>query len=368
MISRKYSKRDKRYFWGFDIRLNGQRIRDYCYEDRKTAEKVLLDLKYGPRRGTTPEEDPKPRFKELIEIKLAGIKRPNELTRSRRVLYRLLDILESEDATVEEVSYKHLKKFRDIRRTEVSESSVNRELNIISSVLHRAAIEFEELEHYNPPRIPMFPKSKKRRERILDDNERSRLLSWLQAPKAQGEHGQTAAARNRVGDILEFALLTGLRHSEILQLKWQNIDTSGQSMTVYGGKTDSTRYLPVTNRLFEIITRQKKRDQFIFNQGGQITPKFYTMLKRACNAVGIAYGARVPNGFVLHSARHTFVTRLLQAGVDLATVQSLSGHSDRTMALHYAHATEQSKRDAMNKLVMKEDNNEIQVAAKTNKR
>jgi len=355
MISRKFSKRDKRYFWGFDIRLNGQRIRDYCYEDRKTAEKVLLDLKYGPRRGSTEVEATRPMLKDLITAKLATIKRKNEHSRSSRVLSRFLGIFETDDVTVEEVTYKHLKQFVAIRATEVSEESVNRELNIISATLRRAATEFEELESYLPPKIPRFPKSKRRRERILNDTERSELLEWLQRVKQPGEHGQTTEARNRVGDILEFALLTGLRHSEILQLRWQNIDTSGRSITVYGSKTDQTRYLPLTDSLFAIITRQKKRDQFIFNQGGQITPKFYAMLKRACEAVGIAYGSNVPNGFVLHSARHTFVTRLLQAGVDLATVQSLSGHSDRTMALHYAHATEQSKRDAMSKLEMKND-------------
>ena len=49
---------------------------------------------------------------------------------------------------------------------------------------------------------------------------------------------------------------------------------------------------------------------------------------------------------VLHDARHTATTRLRQAGLDLATIQSVTGHSDKTMVLYYSHATLASRERA----------------------
>jgi integrase len=74
----------------------------------------------------------------------------------------------------------------------------------------------------------------------------------------------------------------------------------------------------------------------------------------------VDYGSAVVGGFVLHDARHTAVTRMLQAGHDLATVGDVVGHSKDTMTLSYAHSTLDSKRRAVNSLGSKKsgvDNN-----------
>lgn len=51
-------------------------------------------------------------------------------------------------------------------------------------------------------------------------------------------------------------------------------------------------------------------------------------------------------GFITHDARHTAVTRMLQAGVDLSTVGAITGHSDANLVLHYSHATRESRKKA----------------------
>jgi integrase len=51
--------------------------------------------------------------------------------------------------------------------------------------------------------------------------------------------------------------------------------------------------------------------------------------------------------FHFHDLRHTFATRLVDAGVSITVLAELLGHSDIRMTKRYAHATEKSKRDAV---------------------
>jgi integrase len=357
VISRRYSKRDKRHYWGFDIRLGGTRIRDFVYDDRESAERVMLNLKYGPRRERTanrPNTEQEPHLlSHLIQSRLTNCKDIKERIRSERVLTTLVKIIgRGEQCLITEVTYKHLKEYVTLRKSEgLQDSSINRELNIISATLRRASTEFEDLGGFIPPRMPRPPKSKARREKIISSDETNKLLSWLRRPKDTNERDhRKVVARLRVADIVEFALLSGLRHGEIRHLQWTDLDLDGKSFRVFATKTQTSRTLPLTDRILAIFNRQLRKGPYIFGQGVNLHMKFYRILRRACEATGIEYGSESRTGFVLHSARHTFVTRLLQAGVDLATVQSLSGHSDRTMALHYAHATDKSKLEAMKHL------------------
>ena len=83
--------------------------------------------------------------------------------------------------------------------------------------------------------------------------------------------------------------------------------------------------------------------------GGEVT-HYYNIMREACEAVGVTYGRNVVGGFVTHDARHTAVTRMLQAGRDLATIGSITGHADKTLILHYGHASTESRDQAMDVL------------------
>lgn len=70
-------------------------------------------------------------------------------------------------------------------------------------------------------------------------------------------------------------------------------------------------------------------------------------LRWACSELDIPYGRGVPGGLVSHDTRHTATSIMWQEGIDLATVMAITGHSARTMALHYAHAIHASKQKAV---------------------
>jgi integrase len=85
--------------------------------------------------------------------------------------------------------------------------------------------------------------------------------------------------------------------------------------------------------------KQVSEDPYVFSKSGDTNPNFYTIIKRACEKLGIPYGRNVEGGLVLHNAWHTVVTSLLHAGVDLSTIGSITGHTDKSLILYYGHAT-----------------------------
>jgi integrase len=88
----------------------------------------------------------------------------------------------------------------------------------------------------------------------------------------------------------------------------------------------------------------------VFSRSGNISPKFYRILQEACKCAGVPYGRKNPNGLVLHDARHTATTHLLENNVSPKTVQEWMGWSDKAFVLYYSHATKQSREKAGNSL------------------
>ncbi|MGB3728954.1 MAG: site-specific integrase, partial [Thermodesulfobacteriota bacterium] len=68
-----------------------------------------------------------------------------------------------------------------------------------------------------------------------------------------------------------------------------------------------------------------------------------TAFENACKRAGI-------KNLRFHDLRHTFATRLVLAGVDLATVSKLLGHSSIQMTMRYAHPTPEALKNAVSKL------------------
>lgn len=105
------------------------------------------------------------------------------------------------------------------------------------------------------------------------------------------------------------------------------------------------------NPTTETILRERQTlgtfGEFVFSRTGNSVTKYHEILSDASQKVGINYGANVRGGFITHDARHTAVTRMLQAGVDLSTVGAITGHSDANLILHYSHATRESHKNAI---------------------
>ncbi len=224
-------------------------------------------------------------------------------------------------------------------------------------MLHAAPDYYPDLGNWGVPKIPRPRRSKRRRERVISAAEVTRVLTWLYSPRRDDETEAQAAQRRNVGHIFRTALLTGARKGELCKLRWDHVDWGTMVMQIVETKTEhraeqTVRYLKITDTLAEILQERigESRGVYVFTrEGGEVT-HYYQIFAEACRAVGIAYGREIPGGFVTHDARHTAVTRMLQAGRDLAIIGSITGHKDKTLILHYGHASTESRDKAMDVL------------------
>ncbi|HEX7330379.1 MAG TPA: site-specific integrase [Pyrinomonadaceae bacterium] len=355
----KYDSKQKRYWsWGFDIRLSDRRRkREAGFLSQAEVEAVLARIRLAERDQRYGFVTPAvaPTVRELADKHVTKLTSHKEQVRARRVLKTLCEEI-PETLKVNELLTTHLEKFVERRQYEgQAPSSVDRELNIISSALNSAADYYpQELHNWNTPKIPRPKHSKRRRERVIKAAEVAKLLTWLYSPQRHDERDARAANRRNVGHVFRCALLTGARKGELCKLRWDQVDWGAMVIQIVGTKTEkraqqTVRYLKITPPIAEILNERLalSRGGYVFTRAGGEVTDYYEIMGEAKDALGLAYGKDVIGGFVTHDARHTAVTRMLQAGCDLATIGSITGHKDKTLVLRYAHASNESRGHAM---------------------
>jgi len=258
------------------------------------------------------------------------------------------------DLKLNELASSHIRLYIDARAKTVKASSVNRETTIIASALHSARIDFPEVESWVCPPIPRPKVSRSRRERLITQEEVIKLLTRLLSARRADETAVAAQNRRTVGQAFQMTLLTGARIGEITALRWDRIDVAAKMLQIVGTKTrfhstKMVRYLEITPTIKMILLERKEisRWEYVFCRTGNSITDYHKILSEAAEQCGITYGKFKRGGFITHDARHTAVTRMLQAGVDLSTIGSITGHSDANLILHYSHATRESRKQAV---------------------
>lgn len=143
--------------------------------------------------------------------------------------------------------------------------------------------------------------------------------------------------------MLELLYATGIRVSELINLKFVNLELQDDFIRVMG-KGSKERIIPISNiskkYLIEYIeiyrkTLLKSKDSeylFINNQGNVISRVgFFKIIKKLCLENNISKNVSP------HILRHSFATHLLAHGADLRVIQELLGHSDISTTQIYAH-------------------------------
>lgn len=147
--------------------------------------------------------------------------------------------------------------------------------------------------------------------------------------------------------VLMTLYATGLRRAELTRLKVADIDTARMVIHVRGGKGRKDRDVMLSPKLLEELRRywrslKRKPRTWLFPggrwHGRTETPMTDKVVWYACEQAAKRAGLDKP--VHPHTLRHSFATHLLEAGVDLRTIQLLLGHSDlkaTTVYLHLSH-------------------------------
>ena len=140
------------------------------------------------------------------------------------------------------------------------------------------------------------------------------------------------ASADHLKPIILTALYTGLRKSDILNLKWEDIKGDKIIVTVKdcaheGGKIHFVDLFPA---LKEIIDSQPKKSPYIFTYKGERIKDIKTAWHTAIKNANVPY-------VNFHTLRHTTATWILRETGNLKLVQQVLGHSDMRVTSKYAH-------------------------------
>lgn len=173
--------------------------------------------------------------------------------------------------------------------------------------------------------IPMA-KVPKRLPQILTREEISRLLA----------HAQDIRART----LLTTTYAAGLRLSEVCNLQLADIESSPERMClkVRQGKGGKDRYTLLSPRLLDTLRlywRVARPGYWLFPNRTGNGPLYDQTAQRIYHAARSAAG--IDHGGGIHTLRHAFATHLLEAGVDIHTIQRLLGHGHVGTTMRYFH-------------------------------
>jgi site-specific recombinase XerD len=138
--------------------------------------------------------------------------------------------------------------------------------------------------------------------------------------------------------ILMTAYGAGLRLNEICHLKVTDIDSERMTMRVEQGKGAKDRYTLLSPRLLAELRRYwvlYRPKQWLFTRKDPARPIGEETVHRVYHAAKARAGILKEGG--IHSLRHAFATHLLEAGVDIHTIQRLLGHGHISTTLRYFH-------------------------------
>ena len=210
----------------------------------------------------------------------------------------------------------------------ITPKTIKRTLSPVHRMFEVAMSEWDVPLRRNPLADFRMKVTDNKRQRRLLEGELDKLLS--------------AAKANRnpyVAVIVRFALETAMRRGEILALRWRDIDSERQSVTVRDSKNGHARIIPLSSVAIDAVKATASLadgddDDVIF-------PVSANALKLSW--ARLAKRAGLPD-FHFHDLRHEAISRLFEHGLTVPEVASVSGHRDMRMLLRYAHANHASIR------------------------
>jgi integrase/recombinase XerC len=227
-----------------------------------------------------------------------------------------------------------------LKDDKLKKTSVSRKISSLKSFYK--FINFKKIkENYNPTTYVLYPKREKKLPNYIEYNELEELIK----SSFEGKNSE----RNNL--IVELLYATGMRVSELVNIKLNDIDFNDQSIRVFGkGSKERIVYfgeyaLDAMNKYIEgerSNTLCSKECEWLFpNKDGKnlTTRTIELIIEKLMNNVSIKSHVSP------HTLRHTFATHMLNSGCDIRVVQELLGHENLITTEVYTHITSEELRN-----------------------
>jgi integrase len=290
-----------------------------------------------------------PEFRDLAKRFLAHVEarhenKPQTVAFYAAKLSRLLEYPPIASARIDRIDEGTIEGYVVARRAAVQPATVNRELATLRRML-RLAYEWREIQRV--PRIRL----------LTGERTRDFVLSRKQ------EESYLKACAQPLRDVAILMLETGLRIGEALRLEWADVTLDPIHGSRFGflrvreGKSkNARRIVPLTDRAAAVLRARAESSPsplvFANRKGRPYLGTTLNHLHRDAFAPKVE-GERVPmfaGDFVLHSLRHTMLTRLGESGVDAFTIMRIAGHSSIVVSQRYIHPTPEAVERAFERL------------------
>jgi len=330
-----YQRPDSPTFW-MSLQVNGQRVRlNTMVEDRQLAEELFCAWKAEIARARwlgapTPGGDHTvgelvtQYLKMVTPRKSSGSQERDRIslaqfaTRWGKLLLRDLTTLMIEEYLAE-------------RSAQVSFASVSKELGVLKAAF-RCAIRWEWASR-SPFMGIVLNQEGTARTRWLSEDEETRLLAHCHA---------------QLRDIVIVGLDTGLRPGNLVGLQRLWVQLAEICLIIPREQTKTKKLpltIPLTRRAADIVRRyiESAHSEHLFlSTAGR--PLTCAEVNRALQHAAVKAGLR---DICLYTLRHSFISRLVQAGVSLPEVAALAGHRDIRTTMRYAHLAPQHLRNSI---------------------
>jgi integrase len=337
-------KRGKVYWYHFVF--NGEHIqRSSKQGNANVARQIEAAYKTSLAKGEVGiiEKKPAPTLKDFAQkfidaIQVRCAAKPKTIEFYAQQLKRLLGFEPLASSRLDKISEGLIESFIQYRiQQEVTPATVNRALATLRRLL-RLAYDWKVIDR--TPKIVLL-NGEKIREFVLSYKDEERYLN---------------EASKSLRDIATLIIDTGLRAGEALDLGWKDVHFEPLKGAKFGfvhvnkGKSkNAKRNLSITKRVRQMLESRFKDHitDWVF-PAPDGTPMLVSSLDHLHTEVRETL--KLSTEFVIHSLRHTFLTRLGEAGADAFTIMKLAGHSSITMSQRYVHPTPEAMERAMERL------------------
>ncbi len=213
-------------------------------------------------------------------------------------------------------------------------ATVNNHLRVLSKILS-LAVDAELIDSNPAFRVRKFKPNNKRL-RVLSYEEEVELLTRLEG-------------NDLIRRMVIVALNTGLRRGEIFSMKWADVDFQRGRIIIRKTKASKERFVPINTTVRELLQSLPHLPTDYVFPSPKTADRLTDIKKSFRSAVDLA---EIEN-LRFHDLRHTFATRLADAGTDAYTLMEIMGHADLKTTMIYVHASAEAGRRAVEKLDVK---------------
>jgi len=357
-----YRKNKNSNVWWIDYYYRGKRYRKKIGSKKKDAKKALANINVQIATGefVPPNERKRQALLEPDHILFETFAKEEFLpwsktNHSRNHFTRLESIIRVhliprfDQLYLHEVTPKMLEDFKNMRRTRgiytrgkqtkpVADSTINREICALKALFKRAK-EWNKLDENPAKDIKTFKESAKP-PYLLEEEEIARLL-------------EEAPAYLRA--IIACGVYAGPRPSELLHLRWEDINWKTDELTVaslsrqeHHTKNYESRTIPMSPDLIEILRNYPHQPDSPYVFCNPKTGRPYKDVRNSLNSAAKRAGIKAK--ITMHGLRHAFGSHAQMQGIDVRTVQKWLGHKHLKTTQGYLHVSPNHEKAAIQRL------------------